>query len=208
MKRVIILIAALLFCGTIAIAQRVQPEVINIDKKDVQGFTLTFPGYSPDQIANAMAVRLGKKAGLKGTGFKGFIAYLNQPFAEIGSANYDIFTKTASVGKKKDNTAKLFFIVTKGNMNAISNSSDPDAVNNTTNFLQSFIEFARVNTMENNLLELQAQLAKEQKNYDKQVAQQKKLIDNAQKMQNGIDKSKATIEKINADIQKGNAALQ
>jgi len=207
MKKIIILIAVSLFCGTVAIGQRVQTEVINIDKQDLQGFSMVFPGYSPDQIANAMGERLEKKAGLKSTGFKGFKAYLNQPFVEIGTANYDIYTKTAYVGKKKDNTTKLYFIITKGNMNAINNNSEPDAVNNAITFLQSFIEFARINAAENNLLELNAQLTKEQKNYDKQIAQQKKLIDKANKMQPNIDKNKANIEKLKADIEKGNASL-
>jgi hypothetical protein len=204
MKKMIIFIAVSLFCGTVVFGQRVQQEVINIDKKDVQGFTLTFPGYTPDQIAIAMTARLEKKAGLKSSGFKGFTAYLSQPFLEIGSANYDIYTKTAYAGKKKDNTAKLYFIVTTGNMNAIKES---DAINNATVFLQSFIEFARVNSIQNNILALQEQLAKENKNHDKQVAQQKKLIDKAQKMQSGIDKSKANMEKLNTEIEKGKTSL-
>ena len=203
MKKFIILVAVSLFCGTVAFGQRVQTESINIDKKDVQGFTLTFPGYTPDQIAVAMSARLGK-AGLKSTGFKGFTAYLSQPFAEIGSANYDIYTKTAYAGKKKDNTAKLYIIVTTGNMNAIR---EPEAINNTTEFLQSFIEFARVNRIQNNLLDLQKQLEKEKKNHDKQLSAQKKLTDKAQKMQNSIDKSKNNIDKLNAEIEKGKSAL-
>ena len=204
MKKIIILMAVSLFCGTVAFGQKVQTETINIDKKDVQGFTLTFPGYTPEQIEVAIAARLEKKAGLKSTGFKGFTAYLSQPFAEIGSANYDIYTKTAYAGKKKDNTAKLYLIVTTGNMNAIRES---EAINNTTEFLQSFIEFARVNRIQNNLLDLQKQLEKEKKNHDKQVVQQKKLTDKAQKMQNGIDKSKANMDKLNAEIEKGKSSL-
>ena len=208
MKKFIILVAVSLFCGTIAVGQRVQNEVITIDKKDLQGFTLTFPGDLPDQIANAMSTRLEKKAGLKSSSFKGFTAYLNQAFPEIGTVNYDIFVKTGYAGKKKDKTAKLYFIITTGNMNAISNSSNPDAVTNTVAFLQSFIEFAKINIMENNLLELNALLAKEQKNHDKLVGQQKKLMDSAGKMQNDIDKSKAAIDKLKADIGSGNATLE
>ena len=209
MKKLVILVAVSLFCGTVAFGQRVQQEVIKVDKQDVQSFTLTFQGYSPDQILNAMSNRLEKKAGLKSGKYKGFNkAYLNQQFAEIGAANYDIFIRVGYAGKKKDNTAKLYFVVTKGNMNVISSSTDPDAVNNTINFLETFVEFARVNTIENNLLALNAQLAKEQKNYDKQVAQQKKLMDNASKMQNGIDKSKTNIDKLKTEIEKGNSSLK
>ena len=208
MRKIFFLIAVSLFCGTVALAQRVQPEVIKVDKQDVQGFTLTFPGYSPQQIADAMAVRLEKKAGLKSSGFKGFTVYRNQAFPEIGTANYDIFTKVGLAGKKKDNTAKLFFIVTKGNMNAINNSSEPDAVKNTTAMLETFIEFARVNVIQNNLLDLQAQLKKEEKSHKKQLSQQKKLIDNAAKMQNGIDKTKANIDKLNADIEQAKSSIE
>ena len=204
MKKIIILVAVSLFCGTVAFGQRAQQEVIKINKNDVQGFTLTFPGYTPEQIANAMAERLEKKAGLKSSSLKEFRAYVNQSFAEIGTANYDIFTKAAYAGKKKDNTAKLYFIVTTGNMNVIT---DADAINNTINFLQSFIEFARVNTIQNNLLALQAELAKEQKNLDKQIAQQKKLTDKAAKMQNGIEKTKANINKINTSIEEAKTSL-
>lgn len=194
-KSILFALFALFLSGTI-FSQRIVPETITYDKQSLPGYSITFIELSVDEISTAMEARLERQAGLKGINSKGFRAYLSQAFPDFGTLQYDIFTKVQKGNKKQGNATILYFLVTKGNNNAISKASDPELVANIEAFLNAFANFADSHTAHSKVLEMNKKLQKLQKDQDKmnsKAAEMKKKIDDNQaeinKLKEGIERN-------------------
>ncbi len=123
-------------CGFSQIAKE---ETIPFDKRSVPGVSIEVPGYDVKVTAAALQDRLERSAKLKGSSMKGFRYYQSQPFSEFGTLNYDIYTQVVTVGKKKYAKTAVYLLVSKGNENFVTPTSDPELVHRMKGFLNHFV---------------------------------------------------------------------
>lgn len=195
MKKSIFFAMFALFLSATAFSQRIVSETITYDKQNFPGYTITFIDMTVDEISDAMVARLERQGGLKGTNSKGFRAYLSQSFSEFGTLQYDIFTKVGKGNKKQGSPTVLYFLVTKGNNNPMTKASDPDVVTNIEAFLNGFVSFAESHTAHSNVLEMNKQMQKLQKNQDKMNSKAEDIRKKMEKNQTEINKLKEGIDR-------------
>jgi hypothetical protein len=118
--------------------QTAMDEMINFDKKSVQGVSIITSDYDVKLTTAALQSRLEHVSGLKGTTMKGFRYYQSQPFADFGALNYDIYTKVTTVGKRKDQKTIIYLLVSTGNENFVTTASNPQLIDGMKNFLTNF----------------------------------------------------------------------
>jgi archaellum component FlaC len=198
MKKFLCFAVITLFMSMFSFSQRVEKEVFEVDKQQVNGYSITFTDYSAAEIGAAMTNRLEKKAGLKSSKVKGFMAYIMQKFPDFGNDNYDIYTKTEAIGKKQNEVAKVLFGVTRGNMNAVD-----DATNEKVEaFINDFVVFAIKDCNEARMLKYNEELKKEMKEYDKMADTKAKLTQQLDDTEKALVKSKEKIDQLQANIEK------
>jgi valyl-tRNA synthetase len=204
----------LLFLTTICLvsfasAQNVKESTVKFNKTQVSGYLANINGYTMDVVDLAMRTKLEKEFQLKASKEGSFRAYLNQPCATFGPDSYDIYYQVSEFGKKKNKTTQISFIITKGNMNAITSSTDPDIARRVKNFLDDFLATVPSFAISQQIEALEAELAKLQKekaSLDNEVAKNNKAIakenKKIEKINKNIEKSQKKIEKLGEKIEK------
>lgn len=187
----ILLLPAILTVFTVAMAQRAE-------SKSVQVGTVTVPGYSitiekkVDLVDDAMAKRL-KDAGLKTKKSEGFVAALDQLFAEIATDPINLYTK---VEKKSKNSTVVTVCVIPTDLTA-----DREVMQgNLRSFLEGFVQYVNKFEAKRNMESEQGNLKKAQKVHASAVGAVEKLDKNIQKNQEKIADKKKEIEKYKAKI--------
>jgi hypothetical protein len=120
--------------------QTAMDEMINFDKRSVQGVSIILSDYDVKLTTAAMQSRLEHVSGLKGTTMKGFRYYQSQPFADFGTLNYDIYTKVTTFGKRKDQKTIVYLLVSMGNENFVTTANNPQLVEDMKSFLNNFAD--------------------------------------------------------------------
>ena len=207
-KKIILLVVVTLFVCANVEAQKPQATNVLIEKQNVPGYTLIIPDMSTDVLAGAVRDRFETVGKLKSSKVSGFIAYLNQNFPEFGTLNYDMFTKVEVEGKKKNNTAKLTFVATKGNYNPITPTADPEITAQITRFLEEFVGYVQTYNVKVNIEAMKKELAKQQKalkSLNKEKEKQQKGLDST----NGnIKTTQEIIDKLQLDINQASTSIQ
>ena len=72
-------------------AQNVHESPIKFGKQKISGYELSIPSANSELVYAALRERMEKNYNMKGSKEGKFRAYLNQPFAPFGSANYDMY---------------------------------------------------------------------------------------------------------------------
>jgi hypothetical protein len=140
MKKISFIITLMLSVWAAKAQAPVESSVV-FNKTSVPGVSLLLNGYSTEVIQEAIQYRFEKTAipPLKGSKAKGcYRAYVNQQFPEFSTMNLTIYVMVEQYGKKKGDQALLSIVVSKGNSNYASTTSDPDIINKVKAFLQSF----------------------------------------------------------------------
>ena len=188
-------------------AQNVHESPIKFGKQKISGYELSIPSANAELVNAALRDRMEKNYGLKASKEGKFRAYLNQPFAPFGSANYDLSYTVTETGKKGAKTALLSFIVSSGNLNAITSENNPEtatAVKAFLNDLGSYIQEYSLQQQANTLQEKLDKLNKEQKSLEKDQDKINKQIEKLQKDSAEIDKkhkaNEEEIRKIDSDL--------
>ena len=119
-------------------AQSAKEENIKFNKMTVPGFSYETTEFDDKTTADALKARMEKDAKLKGFNMKGFRLYQSQPFAVLGALNYDIYTKVAAVGNKKNRKTVIYLLVSKGNENFEAAAKDQELATNVKTFLNDF----------------------------------------------------------------------
>ena len=184
------LLPAMLMAFSMVMAQ-------NIETKSVQVGTVTAPGFSvtiqkkADLVQDAMNKRL-KDAGLKTKKSEGFIAALDQLFAEIATDPVNLYTK---VEKDSKNSATVTVCVIPTDLTA-----DREAMMaNVRRFTEDFVQYVTRFEAQNNMEAEKDNLKKAEKGA-KAVAAVEKLDKNIQKNKEKIADKKKDIEKYNQKI--------
>lgn len=202
---ILLLLGIVMTCNLFA--QKPNKEIITIDKQNLPGYSVQFPDLSADVLEGAIAAHLSK-LGLKAGKSAGFTYYHNQNIPKMGTLNYDIYTKVVSEGKKKDNRSKLIFVVTKGNMNPVTEPEDQEIISKIIAFLEEFIPSAYAYNVEEKIATLEKDLTKQQK----QLESTKKKRDKQQSKIEGLSKDitdkQSRIGKTQEDINKAKILLQ
>lgn len=187
----LLLLPAMLMAFSMVMAQ-------NIETKSVQVGTVTAPGFSvtiqkkADLVQDAMNKRL-KDAGLKTKKSEGFIAALDQLFAEIATDPVNLYTK---VEKDSKNSATVTVCVIPTDLTA-----DREAMMaNVRRFTEDFVQYVNRFEAQNNMEAEKDNLKKAEKGQAKAVAAVEKLDKNIQKNKEKIADKKKDIEKYNQKI--------
>ncbi|MBR1550237.1 MAG: hypothetical protein IJ634_06330 [Bacteroidales bacterium] len=185
------LLPAMLMAFTMVMAQ-------NIETQSVQVGTVTAPGFSvtiqkkTDLVENAMTKRL-KDAGLKTKKSEGFVAALDQLFAEIATDPINLYTK---VEKESKNSARVTACVIPTDLTADRETMQA----NLRRFVEGFVQYVNKYEAQNNMEAEQDNLKKAEKSQAKAVAAVEKLDKNIQKNKEKIADKKKDIENYNQKI--------
>ena len=169
MMKKLLLLPAMLMAFTMVMAQ-------NIEAKSVQVGTVTAPGFSvtiqkkTDLVQDAMNKRL-KDAGLKTKKSEGFIAALDQLFAEIATDPINLYTK---VEKDSKNSATVTVCVIPTDLTADRETMQA----NVRRFVEGLVQYVNKYEAQNNMEAEQGNLKKAQKSQSKAVAAVEKLDKN------------------------------
>ena len=191
MMKKLLLLPAMLMAFSALMAQ-------NIEQKSVQVGTVTAPGYSvtiqkkADLVQDAMNKRL-KDADLKTKKSEGFIAVLDQLFAEISTDPINLYTK---VEKESKSSATVTVCVIPTDLTADRETMQA----NVRRFVEGFVQYVTKFEAQNNMEAEQSNLKKAEKSQAKAVAAVEKLDKNIQKNKEKIADKKKDIEKYNQKI--------
>jgi len=200
MKRGMFFISAMMVAVSV-FSQSATETTVKYNKMDVPGVSFVTSDYDVKVTAEALKARLEKDARLKGSNANGFRFYQAQPFAELGSLNYDIYVKVATIGKKKDLKTVIYLLVSKGNENFESAAKDPELTENMKNFLNNFVAtYLRQYDIEMKI-QSQAKLIK------KLEKENKSLLSNREKLKKQTEENEKAIAKNQNDLQKAKGEL-
>lgn len=205
MIKKLIALAFAAFVGTSLMAQSVQETTVMVGEKTVTAYTVSLQ-KNADMVQDAMNQRL-KDAKLKTKKSEGYIAALDQMYAEISNATMSLYTKVEEQGKRKDKVA----VVT---VCAISNDltiSQSVINNNVRNFVEGFVQYVSKYEASQQMEAEQANLKKAEKAAGKAAAAVTDLENDIAKAQKKIEDRRKDIEKYQqkiADCEKEIADLE
>ena len=194
MIKKLIALAFAAFVGTSLMAQSVQETTVMVGEKTVTAYTVSLQ-KDVDLVADAMNQRL-KDAKLKIKKSEGYVAALDQVFAEISQTSMSLYTKVEEQGKRKNKET----VVT---VCAISNdlTISQNAINsNVRNFVQNFVQYVNKYEAGQNMATEQANLKKAEKAAGKAAAAVSDIENDITKAQKKIEDRRKDIEKYQQKI--------
>ena len=205
MIKKVIALALAAFIGTSLMAQSVQETTAMVGEKTVTAYTVSLQ-KDVKMVQEAMNQRL-KDAKLKTKKSEGYVAALDQMYAEISNATMSLYTKVEEQGKRKDK-------VTVVTVCAISNdlTISQNVINgNVRNFVEGFAQYVSKFEAGQQMEAEQANLKKAEKAAGKAAAVVTGLESDITKAQKKIEDRRKDIEKYQqkiADCEKEIADLE
>ena len=178
-------------------------------KLQVSGYTVNLTSVDAVTVEEALKAKFEKDNKMKGSKADGsYRAYLAQPFAEFGTANYDIYWKAEKVGKKNNTSVNLNMIVSQGNMNVITSQNDPETAAKVKTFLSDFVKYVNEYSLNQELNTLNQQLEKLNSEKKSLLDKQSKSEKEIDKLQNQIEKEKKEIEGLKKQVNDKDASIK
>lgn len=136
MKKYIYTIIAILFFHVAVFSQS---RYVFINFKDVQrpGVQSDF-SYPEKTVNNAIEEKL-KSMGYKSKDVKGYTMYRGVVLPELGTQTYDLYFKVDRRSKKDKDNSSVSMLVSSGNENFISDSSDSQTMSRAKTFLDNLM---------------------------------------------------------------------
>lgn len=206
MKKITLLLVIGIIMTVSASAQKPTKESVTVGKQLLPGHALVLKDLDTKATEAALVSYLSKE-GLKAGKAEGFVFYGSQSTPKLGTLNVDIYTKVVQEGKKKDNKVKVLFVVTKGNMNPVTNA-DGDVITRIETLLEEFATYAYAHNVEQKINSLNSDLAKEQKALESAKKKRDKQQSKIDKMTKDITDRQTKITTLQSDINKTNTILQ
>lgn len=191
MKKVLSLTAALLLLAG-AMAQNVLPTEAKIGSVTAPAFTVTIQ-KSEKMVQEAMNKRL-KEAGLKAKNDNGYVAAIDQLFAEIATVPVNLYTK---VVKESKNSSVVVVCVIPTNFSA----DQTDMQANAKRFLEGFVSYI-------DKYEASLNMAAEQDNLKKANKAQASAISAVEKIDKSIQNDREKIADKQKEIEKYNQKIK
>ncbi len=160
MKRLLIMCIAL--GGITQLKAQVHEDRLIIDKSQRPALRLE-TGFPVKVLAEGVADKL-KADRIKTRTSKGLIIASGVKIVEVGPEMMDFYFKTEAIGKTR---SVLFLSVSKGYTNFISPQTNPDIWENAVLYLPSFLPYAEMVNMKQELKAKEKEIKSLQKAYDK-----------------------------------------
>ena len=123
-----------------------------IDFKDAQKPAIVYDLPYPEKtVDGALTDKLGK-LGYKGKESKGFTMYKNVSMPELGPGNYDLYFAMDKRSKKERDITTVTMLISKGNENFITDTSDAQLIANGKTFLESMVTGVAAYDLEQQIL--------------------------------------------------------
>ena len=191
MKKLLLLPAMLMAFATV-MAQSIETKSVQVGPVTAPGFSVTIQKKA-DLVQNAMDKRL-KEAGLKTKKSEGFVAALEQLFAEITPNPINLYTK---VEKESKNAATVTVCVIPTDLTADRESMQA----NVRRFVENFVQYV-------DKYEAQLNMATEQSNLKKAQKVHASALSTVEKHDKSIQKNKEKIAEKKKDIEKYNQKIK
>jgi hypothetical protein len=174
-----------------------QAHYVFINFKDAQMPAIQNEYSFPEKtVSKAIDDKL-MKMGYKGKESKGFTVYRSVVSPELGSQPHDLYFKVDRKSKKEKDNAVVNMLITSGNENFVSDSSDVTTINNAKIFLDNLMPAVAA-------FDLQQQISAQQEAVKNAERKYKNLQDDADDFQ----KKKKRIEQQIEDNQKDQKGQQ
>lgn len=191
-----------------ASAQKLHTSMVEFGKSQYPGYLFNLKNVSVETLDATLRDIFENQYNLKASKESGFRAYRNQQFAPFGSENYDIFFNVIVFGKKKEKTTQLVLLVCKGNMNAVTSSTDPQADAAIRKFVQNLPAKVEEYQIRKPIIEKKEQIAKLEANKQSLIKEQEKINGQIEKLQlnlkdvsNKLQENGEAISKLQAEVE-------
>lgn len=184
MKKIIYTLIAILLFNVSLFAQS---QYVFIDFKDARKPAIQNEYSYPEKtVSNAIDDKL-TKLGYKGKETKGYTVYKGVVLPDLGNQPYDLYFNVDRKSKKDKDVAVVSMLVSSGNENFISDSSNSQVINNARHFLDNLMPSIVSYDLQQQVDAQQEALSKAQKKY-------KSLQNNADDLQKRKKKIEQEIE--------------
>lgn len=207
MKKLFVLLTIVVIAVT-ASAQKLHTSMVEFGKSQYPGYLFNLKNVSVETLDATLRDIFENQYNLKASKESGFRAYRNQQFAPFGSENYDIFFNVIVFGKKKEKTTQLVLLVCKGNMNAVTSSTDPQADAAIRKFVQNLPAKVEEYQIRKPIIEKKEQIAKLEANKQSLIKEQEKINGQIEKLQlnlkdvsNKLQENGEAITKLQAEVE-------
>lgn len=207
MKKLFVLLTIVVIAVT-ASAQKLHTSMVEFGKSQYPGYLFNLKNVSVETLDATLRDIFENQYNLKASKESGFRAYRNQQFAPFGSENYDIFFNVIVFGKKKEKTTQLVLLVCKGNMNAVTSSTDPQADAAIRKFVQNLPAKVEEYQIRKPIIEKKEQIAKLEANKQSLIKEQEKINGQIEKLQlnlkdvsNKLQENGEAISKLQAEVE-------
>ena len=155
MKKIgVLFLSMALYCSAFT-----QTSTVNVDYQKVSREALFNEiGFAQKTVAYAIEDRMGK-AGVNGKSIKGFMVYKGVKLPELGADTYDLYFSIDRKSKKEKETASITLMISKGEDNFITHSSDPVLMTKAKTWLDNLWDMVGVYDLEQQI-NAQAELVK------------------------------------------------
>ena len=199
MKKFFLLSLVAILFGNLS-AQNVETTKFELDKRQVDGYTMSFIGKNADLVGSAFKSYLEKINGMKAgkgaaKGFSGYQKQILQPLS--ASASLDIYYKVEE-GSKKDKTTRLYF-----SFSSFASGSEIVMIEgNSVKFLNDFVPYLSKYENEEKLKVAQSNLDKLKKEHEKLKKEKAGLEKDLKEKENSIVNKEKEINGAEAEIEK------
>lgn len=199
MKKIFyILIAILLF----NISLFAQAHYVFIDFKNAQKPAIQNEYSYPDKtVTNAIDTKLNK-LGYKGKDSKGYTFYKGVVLPELGNQPYDLYFKVDRKSRKDKDVAVVNMLISTGNENFITDSSDGQTINNARSFLDNLMPSIVAYDLQQQITNQQEAVTKAEKKYKSLQNDADDLQKRKRKIEEQIDDNTKDQKNQQAEIEK------
>jgi len=199
MKKIVFLIL-LGIMTTFAWAQTAQSSMIEFNKTRVPGVIIAITDYDASTVQDALRARMERIGGLRGSNSRGFRLYGGQVFADFGSIRYDIYTRVIP-GNRRNKDVIVNLLVSTGNENFVSPTSDPELTQRMIDFLTDFANtFLRDFDRNNKINAKTKDLQKMERDYRRLVSNRDKTKRNLENQERAVAAKAEEIAKVRAAL--------
>ena len=152
--------------------------------------------FSEKTVADAIRDNMAK-VGVKGKSNKGYTVYKGVKLPELGDDTYDLYFSVDKKSKKEKETSAVTLLISKGDDNFITSSSDAGVIGKAKTYLDNLWDMVGV-------FDLEQQINSQQDLVKKNEKKANNLVDDASDLEKKLKKTQDQIE----DNKKAQASQQ
>lgn len=199
MKKLINILFLTLF---VSVTANCQAHYVFINFKDAQKPAIQSEFSYPERTVNdAIQDRLNKM-GFKGKDVKGYTVYRGVVLPEFDNQPYDLYFKVDRKSRKEKDVAVVNMMISSGNENFISDSSDSRTINNAKNYLDNLKSSIAAYDLQQQVNGQQDALNKAEKKYKSLQSDADDLQKRKRKLEQQIEDNQKAQKDQQAEVEK------